>query len=242
MTNRLIERFRASVRSRGVAGTARRVAERARLKVLHIRDYGHEMRFDRAHGIRTRGVLRHSAAPEGAHDYQPVRTESFLRALNAVPVDPAKFTFVDFGCGKGAALVLAAEQGFSRVIGVEFDPVIAAACARNLRQSPTVVRSGCLAEVACTDAADFVLPDEPLVIFFYNPFSGAVLQAVVNALEVSLKDAPRDMWVVYVNPLERERFDDSRRLGEVASHTENQAPRSRPGDRYVIYRALRHSV
>jgi SAM-dependent methyltransferase len=240
--NNLTARLRASLRSRGVGGTARKVGGRGRLKALQVRDYGREVRFDRVHGVSTRGVRRHLAAPEGSHDYQGVRAGVFLSALGTVPVDRAKFTFVDFGCGKGAALVLAAQQGFAQVIGVEFDPAIAAVGARNLRESPTVLRSRSRAEVICADATDFVLPDEPLVVLFYNPFSGAVLQGVVDKLDLSLKATPRDMWVVYINPLEKERFENSIMLREVASHTETQAPRSRPGDRYAIYRAISHAA
>src|SRR5207245_5268496 len=53
--------------------------------------------------------------------------------LQALPAVPSQLTFVDFGCGKGRALVLAAEHGFRRVLGIECDAQLFAAAQRNAR-------------------------------------------------------------------------------------------------------------
>lgn len=187
-------------------------------------------------------MLEHRRPPEGAHRYMPVRAAAFRDAVDAAEVDPSRFTFVDMGCGKGAALILAIEAGFSRVIGVEFDGELAGICSENLRTSGTVRRSGARAEVVHADAAAYELPSEPLVLFLYNPFEGPPLQQVADNLERSLREAPRDVRVIYLFPLERHRFDACDELEVAASNTANGSPRSRPGDQYVIYRAVHASV
>jgi hypothetical protein len=55
-------------------------------------------------------------------------------------------------------------------------------------------------ELAVGDAEDFAFPREPLVVYLYNPFPGAVLERVVANLEASLREQPREAVIVYVNP------------------------------------------
>ena len=50
------------------------------------------------------------------------------------------------------------------------------------------------------DAAAFDFPPEPSVIFFFNPFSHAVMDRVVANLERSFEERPRDLYVVYCHP------------------------------------------
>jgi hypothetical protein len=66
-----------------------------------------------------------------AGKYQASVPGHFRRLMTAVPAPPQS-VFVDFGCGKGRALMLAAEHGFRRVVGVEFAHDLCAVAARNL--------------------------------------------------------------------------------------------------------------
>ena len=100
--------------------------------------------------------------------------------------------FVDVGCGKGKTLMVAARLGFRSVVGVEFAPELAAIAAANIRK----VGIGNAAVVE-GDAAAFTFPDDPLVVYFYNPFSREVMQQVIANLARSR--APR-VYVVYKNP------------------------------------------
>ena len=49
-------------------------------------------------------------------------------------------------------------------------------------------------------AAAFVLPPEVTVVYFYNPFSGPVLAAVLDRIEESLRAAPRRISILFGNP------------------------------------------
>lgn len=235
----VVEKLQTSLRERGVVATGRRIALRVRARCLRLLDFLQEVRFDRRHGVDTRGVVDGPGVESERHGYMPVRQRTFRRVITQAVGDPGGFTFVDLGCGKGAALVLAADLGFRRVIGVEYDRDLAAVAAANLRASPTVRRSGAEAEVVEADCTAYELPSGPLVVYMYNPFTGSTLQAVVDLLEESLRKEPRDVRVAYLHPLERQRFERSGGLEIAASYTDRDHPGLRPGDSYVIYRSTR---
>ena len=59
-------------------------------------------------------------------------------------------------------------------------------------------------EVQCIDAKEFEIPDERAVFFFYNPFDEYVMRGVLSNIEASLKRSPRQIYLVYVNPVHYE--------------------------------------
>jgi SAM-dependent methyltransferase len=231
----LLRRVRDSVQERGILETFSRAARRGVWSLQRLSDHRAQTRFDKAHSIESRGTL--TGCGPGKNVYQPVRIATFERAMRLFPPNPAGLTFVDVGCGKGAAMVLAAKHGFAKLVGVEYEPELAALGAQNLRRSPTVMRSGCDAGVVCADARQFALPEEPFVVFFFNSFDGALLSEFIEHLEASLRERQREAWVLYVNPAESERFDRRPMFHRVAAYTEESAPGRRPGDYFVIYRA-----
>src|SRR5579872_1324030 len=75
--------------------------------------------FDRSRKVDTGGqipafILRHDGVR-----YQAVEPNSFMNAVGSLDIDVAEFRFVDIGCGKGRALILARDLGFKSIIGVE---------------------------------------------------------------------------------------------------------------------------
>jgi SAM-dependent methyltransferase len=116
--------------------------------------------------------------------------------MEALPIERSQFTFVDLGCGKGKALLLAGDLGFRRVVGLEFSPELAAAARENVARrrglGPATV------EVVTGDAGAYELPPEPLVIYMYNPFDEVIVARVVANVERSLAARPRPLFVVYL--------------------------------------------
>ena len=51
--------------------------------------------------------------------YEPTRARPFRTLLRRLD-PPTSSGFVNVGCGKGLVLVIAAEYGFKRVVGIEF--------------------------------------------------------------------------------------------------------------------------
>lgn len=144
------------------------------------------------------------AAADGVQ-YQGASPWLVRELLAKIPPAGRRATFVDYGCGKGRALLLAAEAGFTKLVGVEFAPELAAVCEANLRRrrqrtAPVDVT------VRVQDAAEFVPPAGPLVVFLYNPFRGETLRRVVARLRERAELAREPVWILYANPRELPTF------------------------------------
>jgi SAM-dependent methyltransferase len=169
--------------------------------------------LDRKYGIQTGGFMI-DVGPIGVpgetarhgNPYEPIQLEVFRRIMAALPICPSTFTFVDFGSGKGRALVLAAEYGFRRVIGIEHATRLHEAAKRNVARFQLL--SGTRIPIALhrADASEFWLPAEDLVCFFYNPFDEVLMGKVLGNIRASLEAAPRRLFLVYRNPRHGEKL------------------------------------
>ena len=174
-----------------------------------------DARFDRKYGIDTLGVnLDLAALGVGAehlaeaNGYEAVQIPMFGAMMRAAGIDPRGYAFVDFGCGKGRALVLAAEWGFRRIIGVELAPALYHAARGNIdayrrrrpRASPI--------EVRCGDAAELPIPEGDALLYFYNPFGEGVMRKVAANIGRAYRAAPRNLVIVYRNPVHLRAFDE----------------------------------
>ncbi len=169
--------------------------------------------LDRQLGIETHQVVPNwTARVTGdnhlhGHDYQPVVAATFREVMSGLPTDLSACTFVDYGSGKGRALLLAAEFPFQRIIGVEYAQDLHEAAQRNLACASARLSGLDRVECLWADAAQFDPPEVPLVCFFFNPFDGRILRAVLEQLLRSVQDRPRDLWIAYVNPEHRQVLD-----------------------------------
>lgn len=134
-----------------------------------------------------------------AVNYEPFdSTSAYIKELG---VDYRNFGFIDFGSGKGRALLEAAAFPFKWVKGVEFTRELHDIAERNIRQYRMGrVRCSDIRSVLC-DAENFDIPTDPLVIFFFNPFTGPVMEKVIANIEQSYRDAPRDIFIIYAGSL-----------------------------------------
>ena len=154
--------------------------------------------FDRSRKVDTGGqipafILRHDGVR-----YQAVEPNSFMNAVGSLDIDVAEFRFVDIGCGKGRALILARDLGFKSIIGVEVSQSLCEIARRNCSD----------AEILCVDAGSYLFPEGSCVIYLFNPFGESLLRTV--AANILKHSGP--CIVVYLNPLHREIFDSDFRF------------------------------
>jgi SAM-dependent methyltransferase len=155
--------------------------------------------YDILTGCDTSGMIHHSRLGSEATDYQPVDPDVFRATLahvvNHASGDLSQFTFVDLGCGKGRALLLAEECAFKKIVGVDLAKALVETSLRNAAavgsKRITVVHG---------DAREFGFPPGPLVVFLYNPFSAQITRSVMQRLS----GHPDTFYVAYVNPLHAE--------------------------------------
>ena len=138
-------------------------------------------------------------------DYDPIGYRTCARALNMLEIEPGRDVFLDYGCGKGRVLVLAARRAFRRVIGVELSHALADQARRNL--SAAKRRLNCRSiEVVHQDARQYAIPSYATVFFLFNPFGGNILRTVQAKIYQSWLDYPRRIQLLYVHPPPRRRF------------------------------------
>jgi SAM-dependent methyltransferase len=199
---------RARLRSDGlwwVLAAAMRTGKAFGVSLLHLPG---EIMFESRTQTRTRGaywssqeVIANALYGDGYH-YGPIKRRLMNEALRAVEIDPQASTFVDLGCGKGRALVVAAEFGWRRLVGVEYDPELAARARENAESySRRRLSSPDLSfEIIEGDAASYEPPAGQFLLFMYNPFGEQTVAAVIDRVIQSWRSDPRPVAVVYANP------------------------------------------
>jgi len=98
-------------------------------------------------------------------------------------------------------LLMASEYPFRRILGVELISELHRAAEENIRDYRSPTQRCTSIESILADACEFELPDEPLVLFLFNPLPEPALTEVLWRLGASLGRVPRPVWVVYHNPL-----------------------------------------
>lgn len=101
---------------------------------------------------------------------------------------------LDVGSGKGYVLWRAAEAGFSKVGGVEYDEKLYKICRRNLRSLMLEDR----VEVTCCNAVEFRGYGDYDVFYFFNPFAEAVMEQVME--NIVKQCAGKEIVVIYYRP------------------------------------------
>jgi hypothetical protein len=196
----------------GLAGATSATAGLARNAGGALRRRAREVLIDLRLGARTRGTVRNEAALEhlsiggDPQPYEPVHLVWWRQLVPSLPLVLGNSTFVDLGAGRGRAMILAAQAGFDRVLGVELDAQLAAEAETNLRRwasrrwrgrGPREVR------VVRGDAATFPLPHGPLAVCIYNAFGTETLRRILTQVCARQDEAV----VAYFNPVHADVFD-----------------------------------
>lgn len=138
--------------------------------------------------------------------------------LQYVQADFRNYVFVDFGAGKGRALLMASEYPFKRIIGVEYSETLVAIGQKNVRAYDSQTQQCRDIRYLCADVSEVILPAEPIVLYLFNAFQGKVMDRVIKNIEDSLHHHPRDLWIVYFNPWEHRKFKRSPKVRTVESN------------------------
>lgn len=142
-------------------------------------------------------------AKADAELYWPVREAGFSSIIENLDIPPQQLTFIDFGSGKGRGLMLAAEKGFKRIMGVEFSTTLCRISEKNMVLFRKAHPQAPPLETHCIDARMFEFPGEPLFIFLFDPFGAEILEQVLDRLLQSLQSRPRIVRLAYNLPMHR---------------------------------------
>jgi hypothetical protein len=166
--------------------------------------------FDVEHGTETGGLTPGPELKTGhAHDrhntaYYGIAPSLFRRLIaqwkqTKPPHTLSKYTFIDFGAGKGRAMLLASEFNFKQVVGIELHPALAKKCRRNMRIWNASHRKIAPMRLVESDATEFIFPEGPCVAYLFNPFGAPVLRRVLKQMEKQFAGRSGDLDILYVN-------------------------------------------
>ncbi|GAC1656105.1 MAG: hypothetical protein NVS9B15_17110 [Acidobacteriaceae bacterium] len=212
MLYELLWDLRHSLRTRGVVGSIRA----ARRRILPPRVTPNP--FDSAYGTDTGGLLSTTKGehPSFSHsrDYWGTPPSMLLGVLARWSATVAEtghalhdYSFVDLGCGKGRALMVASELAFDAIIGVELDPDLVTVARANLelwKQTPHACRK---LRVLHEDALAFALPDTALLLYLFNPFDAHVVGRLAGRLADAIGQRVHPIDIIYARPEHRDLFE-----------------------------------
>jgi len=187
--------------------------------------------FDRAYGVETDGdiggvtYISDLDIPSTnwiyAYNYGAIAVEAFRQSVSDLDIDFTRFTFIDFGSGKGRALLLASQLPFKKIVGIEFSPELCAIARKNLHKFPKSAQRCESIETLSMDFTEYSFPPEPSVLFFNRPSWAKPLARVVENLRESLRLSARDVYIVFVAPVYEEIeavFDSAEFLVRIERH------------------------
>ncbi len=200
-----------SLRSQGPWRTIQTIGRRLRREFFPAPVPTHP--FDLEHGVDTSGLLFAEHLISGhTHDdhinaYWGTAPSGFRgimdrwqQAIAGTPYAIEDYCFVDIGCGKGRAVMLASELPFQRIAGVELNPELTAIAERNLAKWSLVSRACDDIGVLNVDALEAPIPDGPVVVYIYNSFNLYVMLPFLERLQRLALTRATPIDLIYAQP------------------------------------------
>ena len=174
----------------------------------------YEGKYEKQLGINTHSIVNLSnltlagKSSDQNHHYQGASYFILFSIFNRLPLETKKFPLIDYGCGKGRALFVAEQCGFTKLIGVDIaKELIDDANANKLVYKQKNAQS----EITFlfNDATKYQIPNDACVFYFFNPFGEEIMQNVITNIKESLKQNPRKIYCIYLNPKYKTVFEEN---------------------------------
>lgn len=136
-----------------------------------------------------------SHADQYRYPYEPTPYSVLEQLANSGYIGK-KNTVVDYGCGKGRVDFFLSYQTRCKSIGVEYDERIYTSAIENQKSAV----SGSRTQFVLGKAEEYAISDEADRFYFFNPFSVELLQKVVNKIQDSYYDNPREILLFFYYP------------------------------------------
>ena len=126
-----------------------------------------------------------------AKAYAPTPEDDLNMILEQLDIQPTD-AILDYGSGKGLAMVNMAQFDFSFIAGVELSEPLVKICRKNF--SKLGIKN---TEIFSCDAREFKELDRFTHFYLFNPFPPAVLEVVLQNIQESYQKKPRKITFIY---------------------------------------------
>ena len=211
-----LRRLRHWIANRGLRGVVREFVYRLQLRFQGEPQPGSTEAdrgphpFDTAYNVDTTGLVwgEDLGDAQNSQDsrywttgYYGIAPSAFTSALETLSVHWPRFTFIDIGCGKGRAMLLARRFPFRTLLGIELSPELVGVAQQNLLTfSAPWQHSETPGQAVIADATTFPVPSGPLVFFLYHPFAAPVMKRFLAHVQAALQLEKREVFLLYANP------------------------------------------
>jgi len=203
-------KLRWSLAQRGLGGTLRFALARVRRRPgdgskpqLHP--------FDERYGVDTSGLIGGGELRSGHRNdvfntaYYAMAPSRFRQVMESWIADQSHtsigdYSFVDLGCGKGRAVLMASEFGFRQVTGVELHAALAEIAEANVAAWTAAGRAICPVSVVRQEATEFVFPEGACLLYLFNPFAAPVMKQLIEHIEIGFAERQGMLDLIYFNP------------------------------------------
>ena len=172
-----------------------------------------DIKGERRYGIHTSGLDELESMEDDGIDisnnsiYTPVSYYLLENTFKHLPANIRKH-FIDFGCGYGRAMCVAAHHGFKKVSGIDFSREFCEVAKENLAITKQKV-SNFKSNIINNDAFYYEIPNDADCLFFFNPFNEIIMSGVVNNVLDSIDEKPRTIYIIYINPIHKDQWIDA---------------------------------
>ena len=174
----------------------------------------YEGKYEKQLGINTHSIVnldKLTLAGENSdqnHHYQGASYYILFSIFKKLPIETKNFPLIDYGCGKGRALFVAEQCGFTNLIGVDIAKELIDDANAN---KAVYVRKNSQSNIdfLFEDATKYLIPYNTQVLYFFNPFGEEVLQKVIDNIKESVKQHPRKVYCIYLNPKYKAAFEEN---------------------------------
>jgi len=184
-----IETFFESIKINGLSATINKIAQQMFYKIKGI-----DFSTQNLHDLTLTGKHK-------KHGTALVSTsKDFFKKVmcdleEIVGSDIKKEVFLDYGSGKGGAIIHARYVGFQKTIGIEFAKELHDKAVSNIKKLHLNN-----VESFFADATEYLPPIETSLVYLFNPFDEVVMEKVAKNI-LSQKDKyENELYIVYGNP------------------------------------------
>ena len=180
--------FVDSLQKNGLFSTARKVGQRLYYKYKRV-DFSTQNIYDLT---RVGNYENHGTAfVSTSKDFLKRVVDDLEKSIKKPLV---KELFVDYGSGKGSAIIHARDIGFKEAIGVEFALELHEIAESNIeKMNLKGVQS------VYADATTYPLPLDASVVYLFNPFDEIVMGKFIENIVKGKENFKRDVYFIYKN-------------------------------------------